>query len=91
MYAVFGFLKTFPIDSNEISEMTYLHVGFVIISSEMVKISSMTAAFAVIFKVADKRMAAFSMTMLATIHNVCITTHKTYVYYLIEEVGIYNA
>jgi len=87
-YVVFYFCATFPKDETP-SLQTIIHACVMIILTEVLKTANLTAFFAVIFKVADKRMAAFHVTLLAALYNLSYTLHKLYIYHLLEFVGLY--
>ena len=90
-YAVYFFCATFPVQEQPPSYSTIIHVGIVIVMTELFKVANMTCFFAVIFKVVDKRMAAFHVTLLATLYNLSYLVHKLYIYKVLECFGIYWA
>jgi hypothetical protein len=47
LYSIFGLFYFFP--EGDVSELTYLHVGMVVVVSEMLKLANMTCFFSVIF------------------------------------------
>jgi heme/copper-type cytochrome/quinol oxidase subunit 3 len=91
IYCVYFLCGTFPVGAIPPSYGTIAHVGVIIILTELFKIASMTCFFAVIFKVVDKRMPAFHVTLLATLYNLSYLVHKLYIYKLLEAFGIYWA
>lgn len=86
-YVVYFFCPNYEL-TKEITFATHLHIGSIIILGELLKIANMTVFFAVIFKVADQRMAAFHVTLLATLYNISYLFHKIYIYKLMELVGL---
>jgi hypothetical protein len=88
-YIVYFACLTFPVDENPPSYITLTHVAFIIILTEILKICNLTCFFAVIFKVVDKRMAAFHFTLMATFYNLTYLVHKLYIYSMLEMIGIY--
>jgi len=89
-YCVNIFLGFYPMFGEADSWENLLHVGVVSLIMEILGTAQFTASFAISMSVFDKRLSSFHLTLLASLSNSCSLVHKTYIFYVIEEFGLFK-
>lgn len=89
-YAVLVLLGTMPADHESQNTLgVYTHVFTVSFLLDMLDELQGTITFAILLARTDKRVSAMHVTVFAALNNFTSFIHKTYLFWLVEEFGIY--
>lgn len=89
-YAVLVLLGTLPTEQAEQNTVgVYTHVFAVSFVLDLLEEFYSTITFAILLSRTDKRVSALHVTVFAAVNNMTSFIHKTYLFYLVENFGIF--
>ena len=89
-YAVIVLLGTMPTDHESQNTFgVYAHVFSVSFVLDLLDEFQGTIIFAILMARTDKRVSAMHVTVFAALNNFTSFVHKTYLFWLVDEFGIY--
>lgn len=87
---MFILLGTMPTSKSEQNSMiVYLHVFFVSFMMDMLGEFEFTLANGILFERTDRRVSAVHFTIFSAMINMTGFIHKTYIFYLVDQLGIF--
>ena len=66
-----------------------MHVSAVTLANDLIQNFWFVSSFAIITQIIDKRIAGIHITLLASLTNFCQFSHKFYIFWLVEQFGIF--
>ena len=89
-YSVLVLIRTFPRDLSEQQQPQNLfHVAAVSLMSDLAHNFWFTQTNAIIMVIADRRIAGIHITALTSLTNMAQFIHKTYIYRMVDSLGLF--
>lgn len=88
-YSIFVLLGTFPNDPALHTDMHVYHVALIQLVTDLADNVWFVAVCAIFCVIVDKRIAGIHITLFASMTNMAQFAHKSYIYTLVDTLGIF--